>query len=72
MLAHPQLAARGMIQDIDSPVGRVPVLGTPLRLSDSPQRLDPVPELGGDNESILREIGYSDAEIESFRRSRVI
>jgi crotonobetainyl-CoA:carnitine CoA-transferase CaiB-like acyl-CoA transferase len=48
------------------------VLGTPLRLSDSPQRLDPVPELGGDNESILREIGYSDAEIESFRRSRVI
>ena len=34
VLAHPQLAARGMIQDIDSPVGRVPVLATPLRLSD--------------------------------------
>jgi len=72
VLAHPQLAARGMIQEIDSPVGPIPVLATPLRLSDSPQRLDPVPELGGDNESILREFGYNDAEIEAFRRTKVI
>jgi crotonobetainyl-CoA:carnitine CoA-transferase CaiB-like acyl-CoA transferase len=72
VLAHPQLSARNMIQEIDSPVGRVPVLASPLHLSDSPQRLDPIPELGGDNESILRELGYSEAEIESLRRSGVI
>ena len=50
VLSHPQMIARHMIQEIDSPVGRVPVMATPLHLSDSPQRLDPVPELGGDNE----------------------
>jgi crotonobetainyl-CoA:carnitine CoA-transferase CaiB-like acyl-CoA transferase len=46
VLAHPQLIARNMIQEIDSPVGPVPVLASPLRLSDSPQRLDPLPVLG--------------------------
>jgi formyl-CoA transferase len=72
VLAHPQLAARSMIQEIDSPVGRVPVLASPLHLSDSPQRLDPIPELGGDNESILREFGYTATEIETLRRAGVI
>jgi crotonobetainyl-CoA:carnitine CoA-transferase CaiB-like acyl-CoA transferase len=72
VLAHPQMIARHMIQEIDSPVGRVPVMATPLHLSDSPQRLDPVPALGGDNEAILRELGYSETEIETFRRDKVI
>ena len=72
VLSHPQMIARQMIQEIDSPVGRVPVMATPLHLSDSPQRLDPVPALGGDNDAILRELGYSEAEIETFRRDKVI
>jgi crotonobetainyl-CoA:carnitine CoA-transferase CaiB-like acyl-CoA transferase len=72
VLAHPQLAARYMIREIDSPVGRVPVLASPLHLSDSPQSLGPVPALGGDNESILRELGYSNAEIAALRRDKVI
>lgn len=72
VLAHPQLLARDMIQEIDSPVGSVPVLASPLRLSDSPQRLDPLPALGEDTESVLRDLGYSDAEIAAFRRDGVI
>jgi crotonobetainyl-CoA:carnitine CoA-transferase CaiB-like acyl-CoA transferase len=72
VLAHPQLLARNMIQEIDSPVGPVPVLASPLRLSDSPQRLDPIPALGEDTDTVLRDLGYSDAEIESLRRDRVI
>jgi itaconate CoA-transferase len=72
VLSHPQMIARNMIREIDSPVGRVPVMATPLHLSDSPQRLDPVPALGGDNESILRELGYSDSEIAAFKRDKVI
>jgi crotonobetainyl-CoA:carnitine CoA-transferase CaiB-like acyl-CoA transferase len=72
VLSHPQMIARNMIREIDSPVGRVPVMATPLHLSDSPQRLDPVPELGGDNEAILRELGYSDSEIAAFKRDKVI
>ena len=72
VLSHPQMIARNMIREIDSPVGRVPVMATPLHLSDSPQRLDPVPELGGDNESILRELGYSGSEIAPFKPDKVI
>jgi itaconate CoA-transferase len=72
VLSHPQLAARNMIREIDSPVGRVPVMASPLHLSDSPQSLGPVPELGGDNEAILREIGYSDSEIAALRGEKVI
>jgi itaconate CoA-transferase len=72
VLAHPQMQARAMIQEIDSPVGRIPVLASPLHLSDSPQRLDPMPALGGDTDSILRGLGYSDAEIAAFRKDQVI
>ena len=71
VLAHPQMQARGMIQEIDSPVGRIPVLASPLHLSDSPQRLDPMPALGGDTESVLRDLGYSDAELAAFRKDGV-
>ena len=72
VLAHPQLIARHMIQEVDSPVGRIPVLASPLRLSDSPQRLDRVPALGEDTASVLHDLGYSDAEIASLRSDGVI
>jgi itaconate CoA-transferase len=72
VLAHPQMKAREMIQEIDSPVGRIPVLATPLHLSDSPQRLDPMPALGQDTESILHDLGYSEADIAAFRSDAVI
>ena len=72
VLAHPQVIARKMIREMESPVGPVPVIASPLRLSDSPPRLDPIPALGQDNETILREIGYGDGEIENHRRDQVI
>ena len=72
VLAHPQVIARRMIREVDSPVGPVPVIGSPLRLSDSPARFDPIPALGGDTEPLLRELGYGDADIERLRRDQVI
>jgi crotonobetainyl-CoA:carnitine CoA-transferase CaiB-like acyl-CoA transferase len=66
VLAHPQVAARRMIREIESPVGRVPVIASALRLSDSPARYGPVPALGGDTGAILRELGYSTEEIEAL------
>lgn len=72
VLAHPQVVARKMIREMESPVGTVPVIGSPLRLSDSPARFDPIPALGQDTEPILQELGYTTAEIETFRRDRVI
>jgi len=72
VLAHPQVIARKLIREMESPVGRVPVVGSPLRLSDSPARLDPIPALGEDTVPILRELGYDEAEIEKLRRDQVI
>lgn len=72
VLAHPQTIARKMIREMESPVGPVPVMGSPLRLSDSPARFDPIPTLGQDTEPILRELGYTAAEITAFRRDQVI
>ncbi len=72
VLAHPQVLARRMIREIDSPVGRIPTVGSALNLSDSPARFDRIPSLGEDTEPILRELGYSDDRIGELRRDHVI
>ena len=72
VLAHPQALARKLIREVDSPVGRVPVIGSALRMSDSPARYDRIPDLGEDTEPILKELGYDDNAIESLRRDRAI
>lgn len=72
VLDHPQTKARNFVREVESPVGPVPVLGSPLHLSASPERLDPVPDLGQDTESILRELEYSSADIDAFRKANVI
>src|ERR1019366_10659830 len=72
VLAHPQVIARKMIREMESPVGPVPVIGSPLRVPESPARFDPIPALGQDTEPILRDLGYGDAEIEKLRRDQVI
>jgi formyl-CoA transferase len=53
-------------------VGTVPVIASPLRLSASPIRLDPIPALGQDTEAILKELGYTEPEIERLRADGAI
>lgn len=72
VLAHPQVAARRMIREVDSPVGKVPVIGSPLHLSQSPARYDRIPDLGESTEAVLRELGYDTAAIERLRADKVV
>ncbi len=72
VLAHPQLIARKMIREIESPVGRIQTVGSPLHLSDSPARYDRIPALGEDTGPVLKELGYTDAQTADFRRDGVI
>ena len=72
VLAHPQLIARRFFREVDSPVGRVPVVGNPLRLSESPARFDPVPALGEQTSAILTRLGYDESQIAQFHREKII
>jgi crotonobetainyl-CoA:carnitine CoA-transferase CaiB-like acyl-CoA transferase len=72
VLAHPQLVARRFFREVESPVGRVPVVGNPLRLSESPARFDPVPALGEQTEAVLKRLGYDESDIARLHRDKVV
>lgn len=72
VLAHPQATARRLIREVESPVGKVPVVGNPVRLSASPARYDAIPELGEHTEAILKKLGYDSAAIEKLRSDKVV
>lgn len=72
VLSHPQLIARKLIREVESPVGKVPVIGSPLHLSDSPPEDGPIPELGEHTDEILKELGYSASQISQLRKDAVI
>ena len=58
---HPQLAARNLWREVDSPVGRVAALIPPVRMDGVDPIMGAIPELGQHTESILTELGF-DAE----------
>ncbi|MDS1142549.1 CaiB/BaiF CoA-transferase family protein [Pusillimonas sp. SM2304] len=70
--AHPQLAERGRWRDIDSAVGTLPALIPPASSSAFEARMDKVPALGEHSASILGELGYTEAQIQSFAEQGVI
>lgn len=72
VLAHPQVAARKLIREAESPVGKVPVIANALKMSESPARYDRIPSLGEDSEAILSELGYDPNSIAQLRRDKVI
>ena len=69
-LADPQVAARGLIQQIDG----VPMVGSPVGFSATPPEIRlPPPDLGEHTDAILRErLGMADAEIAKLRAQAVI
>ncbi len=72
VLAHPQVAARKLIREAESPVGTLPVIANALKMSASEARYERIPALGEDSEAILRELGYSDADAAKLRGEKVI
>jgi crotonobetainyl-CoA:carnitine CoA-transferase CaiB-like acyl-CoA transferase len=70
VLAHPQLAALGSVQDLDHPAaGGYRVIGPPLRIDRETLRYPgPAPVFGAGTRTVLTEAGLSPAEIDDLVR----
>ena len=69
-----QVLERQMVQEVEHPiVGKVKLLGSPIKLSDTPITIERHPPLHGEHtEEVLLELGYNQREIELFAKEKVI
>jgi crotonobetainyl-CoA:carnitine CoA-transferase CaiB-like acyl-CoA transferase len=54
---HPQLAHNELVVEVDSPAGRIPVIGSPFLVDGERPATGAVPALGEHTDEVLREIG---------------
>jgi itaconate CoA-transferase len=69
---HQQLKARKRWREVDTPKGRIAALLPPVTTAGYEVRMDRVPGVGEDTDMVLRDIGYSDAEIAGLRVNGVV
>ncbi|MGE7760385.1 CaiB/BaiF CoA transferase family protein [Peribacillus sp. NPDC097895] len=69
-----QVLERQMIQEVEHPtVGIVKLLGSPIKLSDTPVTIERHPPLHGEHtEEVLSELGYNKQKIEMLKKEQVI
>jgi crotonobetainyl-CoA:carnitine CoA-transferase CaiB-like acyl-CoA transferase len=73
VIDHPQIAARGAIQEIDTPYGRLRFAGSGFRLAHGGGRLDKMaPELGAHTDEVLHSIGYDAEAIPDLRAREIV
>ncbi len=70
--AHPQLRARGRVQQVDTPEGPLDALLPPGAHSSFDYRMDPIPAVGEHTEAILRSLGRGDGHLAALRASKAI
>jgi crotonobetainyl-CoA:carnitine CoA-transferase CaiB-like acyl-CoA transferase len=70
----PDVLANGYVTEIDYPKygKRLKVHGSPWHFSETPAKAGIAPELSADNDAVLAELGYSPAQIEDFRKRKIV
>ena len=71
---NPQLVERGKVVERPHPTaGTVRMIGIPIELSDTPGRIETAPPLLGEHTGdVLREVGYTEDQICTFRTEGVV
>ncbi|MBS0560524.1 MAG: CoA transferase [Proteobacteria bacterium] len=73
VIDHPQIAARHVMQHVETPHGPLRLMGSGFLLAHGGGRLDRAPPaLGADTGAVLREAGYDAQEIARLRSASVI
>ena len=69
---HPQLRARDRWHSVESPNGPIPALLPPGINTAYEYRMDKIPAVGEHTEKILKELGYSDEQIQNLKENQCI
>ncbi|WP_439405517.1 CaiB/BaiF CoA transferase family protein [Bradyrhizobium sp. DASA03076] len=73
VIDHPQIRARGAMQELDTPYGRLRFAGSGFKLAHGGGKLDRMaPELGADTDAVLSELGFDAAEIAALRAREIV
>jgi crotonobetainyl-CoA:carnitine CoA-transferase CaiB-like acyl-CoA transferase len=73
IIDHPQIAARNVLQTVDSPWGNLRLMGSGFQMAHGGGRLEHLaPAAGQDTDAVLSDIGYSVEEIRALRGDEVI
>ena len=73
VVSDPQAIANNFFVDLNHPAGPMDVIANPVKFCQDPASVrSPAPELGEHTEGILRDMGYSSAEIAGFKEQNVI
>jgi crotonobetainyl-CoA:carnitine CoA-transferase CaiB-like acyl-CoA transferase len=73
IIDHPQVAARGAIQEIDTAYGRLRFAGSGFRLAHGGGRLDRMaPALGADTDAVLASLGYDRDAIADLHAREIV
>ncbi|MCY4506010.1 MAG: CoA transferase, partial [Acidobacteria bacterium] len=74
VMADPHVRARELVVETDHPtLGRIPTLGTPIKLSETPLAPGrPAPRLGEHTDEILGDAGFGAEEIAELRRAGAV
>lgn len=68
VVTNPHNVARGMVVEVDSPVGKVKQIGVGPKLSDTPGKVrGTAPLLGQDTDAVLAGLGFDEGKIAALR-----